>query len=105
MRRGQSRLGYGKTKEVVIKGHKAGLTMTEIAKKYGLSRPAVNNCAYRNGLKFPYVRLKRPYGEAKADIFNYAEAGLTVKDMVKLGYSRGIIYYYRKHYGIHINKR
>ncbi len=80
---GSNTLGYGKTREVVIQGHKQGLTKKQIAEKHGLSRPAVHNCAYRLGLKFEYVVLKRPYGDIKHAVLEAAEKGMTVREITK----------------------
>ena len=81
--RGENTIGYGKTKDAVVAGFKAGLTMTEIAKKHGISRAAVNNCAYRNGIKFPYVKLAHPYGDIKHKVMLAAEQGMTRKQIAK----------------------
>lgn len=80
---GTNTIGYGKTRDAVISGHKAGLTKKQIAEKHGLSRPAVHNCAYRLGLKFDYVVLKRPYGGIKYAVLEAAEKGMTVREIVK----------------------
>jgi len=102
---GSNTLGYGKTKEVVIAGFKAGMTMTEIAKKHGLSRTAVNNCAYRNGFKFPYVKMRQPYGDLKYNVMVAAEEGLTQKQITqKYGYKPRSVYNIIRDYKLRISK-
>ncbi len=102
---GQNTLGYGKTKDVVLAGFKAGLTMTEIAKKHGLSRAAVNNCAYRNGIKFPYVKMRHPYGDIKYKVMLAAEQGMTRKQISKLhGFQPRTIYNICRDYKLNIPK-
>lgn len=78
---GTNTIGYGKTRDAVLAGYKAGLTKKQIAEKHGLSRPAVHNCAYRLGLKFEYVVLKRPYGDIKYTVLEAADKGMTVKEI------------------------
>lgn len=102
---GHNTLGYGKTKEVVLAGFKAGLTMTEIAKKHGLSRAAVNNCAYRNGIKFPYVKMKHPYGEIKHKVMLAAEQGMTRKQIAQTyGFKPRAIYNINRDFNLNIPK-
>lgn len=81
MNRGHNTIGYGKTKATVIQGHKDGLSITEIAKRSGLTRAAVNNCAYRLGLKFPYERITHPYGSIKQAVLLAASQGMTRKQI------------------------
>lgn len=102
---GQNTLGYGKTKDVVLAGYKAGLTMTQIAKKHGLSRAAVNNCAYRNGIKFPYVKLAYPYGDVKYKVMLAAEQGMTRKQIAKTyGFKPRAVYNISRDYNLNIPK-
>jgi hypothetical protein len=95
---GTNTLGYGKTREVVIQGHKQGMTKKQIAEKHGLSRPAVHNCAYRLGLKFEYVKLTHSYGDIKHTVLEAAEKGMTVREI-----SRTYGFRYRTVYGINRN--
>ena len=102
---GQNTLGYGKTKAAVLAGYKAGLTMTEIAKKHGLSRAAVNNCAYRIGIKFPYVNMKHPYGDIKYKVMLAAEQGMTQKQIAELhGFNLRSVYNISRDHKLNIPK-
>ena len=103
MTRGHNTIGYGKTKAAVIQGHKDGLTLTQIAKKYGITRAAANNCAYRVRLKFPYERIKHAYGTVKPTVMLAAEQGMTIKQIVKTyGYNISTVRNINREFGLNI---
>ena len=82
MKRGQSKYGYGKTKELVMQAHAQGLSMPEAAKACDLSYASVYAVARRTGIVFE-TKNRQKHGAVKALVLKEHERGLTIAQIYR----------------------
>jgi hypothetical protein len=83
MRKGQSTLGYGKTKAACLEGMKKNMSIAEVAKANGISENAVRNCSIRNNIKLRKDTNRKGWGVVKASCFEGSQNGLTPKQVAE----------------------
>ena len=71
------RMGYGKTKAAVVKGHSLGMTLKETSDISGIPENRLRYTAHRIGLKMKGVKPYLKYGSIKEAIHAAYDAGLT----------------------------
>lgn len=105
MKSGQSTYGYGKTKVLVLKYKDKGLTVSEIAKKAGLTYSAVYNVCQRAGFKIKNTS-RRGHGEVKSIVLmEHFDNNLTPMQIVrKHGIRRNSVYDVYRYCGIQYHK-
>lgn len=105
MKSGQSTHGYGNTKVLVLEYKDKGLTVSEIAKKVGLTYSAVYNVGRRAGFKIKNSS-RRGHGEVKNIVLTeHFDNNLTPMQIVrKHGISKNSVYYVYKYTGIQYHK-
>lgn len=81
MKAGQSKYGYGKSKELVMQCHAKGMNMSEIAKVNKMSYASVYNVVRRNGVLFPTLN-RRKHGFVKDIVLIEHELGLTPREII-----------------------
>jgi len=92
MNRGHNTIGYGRSMEAVLEGHKLGLDAIQIAAKYGISYAAVRGAGYRLGLTLKRRNDRAAYGSVKETVLREAESGLTVAELSrKHGFPRSSV--------------
>ncbi len=105
MKSGQSTHGYGKTKMLVLEYKDKGLTVSEIAKKVGVSYSAVYNVGRRAGFKIKNSS-RRWHGEVKSIVLTeHFDNNLTPMQIVrKHGISKNSVYYVYRYCGFKYHK-
>ena len=81
MKSGQSKYGYGKSKEKVLLGFSQGLTVCEIAKANKMSYASVYSVVRKNGLVMKATNRKK-HGAVKAIVLAEHELGLTPPQII-----------------------
>lgn len=83
MKKGQSTLGYGKTKAICLEARKQNLSIEETAEKYGLSVGAVRSCTIRNKIKLRNTSGRVGWGVVKNAIIEGIEKNMTYKEVAE----------------------
>lgn len=92
MKRGQSRYGYGKSKEIVLLGYDKGMTVSEIAKANKMSYASVYNVVRRSGKPMKQT-IRKKHGSVKNIVLAEHELGLSPKEIsTKHNISRHSVY-------------
>jgi hypothetical protein len=81
--KGQSILGYGKTRDVVLEAKRRNLSIPEAAKEFNTTMPAIRTCAWRMGIELRHYSGKVKYGRVKDAVFAALEQNLSSKEAAK----------------------
>ena len=81
MKSGQSRYGYGKSKELALQGYAKGMTVSQVAKEYKMSYTSVYNVFRRSGMELKNSNRKK-HGSVKDIVLLEHSNGLSPKEII-----------------------
>jgi Mor family transcriptional regulator len=92
MKSGQSKYGYGKSKELAMQGFAKGMTVSQVAKEYKMSYASVYNVFRRNGMALKNPDRKK-HGFVKDIVLLEHSNGLTPREIItKHSLSKNSVY-------------